>query len=281
MPQPSNFETLLQLMRQEAAVDHAYVEAAGIKTSYLTAGAGPALLLLHGAGGGAVNWYKILPSLARNFRVIAPDKPGYGESDKPWGDYSQDFYTRWLAALIEKLDIPSFFLAGSSQGGAVSLAYSLKHPGQVRKLVLSDAAGLSDDWDRSIIPKMVLYRLFPSDFWGRLLGNNVMKDPSVAHPAWHRYSMEVIRKPGGRYPFFLGRGKAVRTFTDEELRSVSMPTLIIWGEDETFFPLSHAHKAARLIPRQQLAILPQAGHLPWMEQPTLFTSQLTDFLLSG
>ena len=150
--------------------------------------------------------------------------------------------------------------------------------GDLERLILVSAGGLSDEWDRSIIPRMVLYRLFPTAFWGQLLGSKVMKDPAVADPAWHAYSMEVIRKPGGRYPFFLGRGKAVATYTDEELRSVSVPTLVLWGEDEAFFPLAHGERAAALIPDSRLQLLPGAGHLPWMEAPKAFTEAVIKFV---
>jgi 4,5:9,10-diseco-3-hydroxy-5,9,17-trioxoandrosta-1(10),2-diene-4-oate hydrolase len=128
---------------------------------------------------------------------------------------------------------------------------------------------------------MILYRLFPTPYWGQLLGSNVMKDPAVADPAWHRYSSEVIRKPGGRYPFFLGRGKAVRTYSDEELKAVPVPTLIIWGADEAFFPVAHGERAAALIPNSQLVVLPGAGHLPWMEKPEEFVKAAEYFLLEN
>lgn len=278
MTQTSNFEKLVALI--DAPVAHRFIELSGIRTSYLEAGSGPVLVLLHGAGGGAANWYKVFGLLSRHFRVIAFDKPGYGESAKPWADYSKTFYTNWLHEAVVALGLQRFHLAGSSQGGAVSIAFALRFPQLLDKMVLIDTAGMSDDWDRRIIPKMILYRLFPTPLMSSFLDGNVMKDPKVADPAWHRYTMEVIRKPGGRYPFFLGRGKAVQTFSDEELMQVHIPTLVIWGEDEAFFPVAHGERAARLIPDSQLTILQGAGHLPWMEQPKAFTAVLTKFLLN-
>ncbi len=273
------FQRLLQLIDPPA--EHRFISAGGLRTSYLEAGDGPALVLLHGAGGGATSWYKVIGPLSRHFRVIAFDKPGYGESDKPWADYSKGFYTSWLKAALDALGIARFHLLGSSQGGSVSIAFSLRFPDGLDKMVLVDTAGMSDDWDRRIIPKMVLYRLFPTAFWGRMLGSNVMKDPAVADPAWHRYSMEVIRKPGGRYPFFLGRGKAVQTYTDAELRAVPVPTLVIWGAEEAFFPVAHGERAAALIPNSELLVLAGAGHLPWMEKPVEFVKAVEEFLLKG
>lgn len=270
------FQRLLSLI-DPPAQQH-FITANGIRTFYLEAGDGPVLVLLHGAGGGATSWYKVIGPLSRHFRVIALDKPGYGESDKPWADYSKGFYTVWLKAALDTLGISRCYLAGSSQGGSVSIAFALRFPEAVGKMILVDTAGMSDEWDRRVIPRMILYRLFPTPFWGRMLGSNVMKDPSVADPAWHRYSSEVIRKPGGRYPFFLGRGKAVQTYSDEELKAVQVPTLVIWGEEEAFFPVAHGERAAALIPNSRLLVLPGAGHLPWMEQPSEFVEAVKSFL---
>ncbi len=276
MQPQSNFEQLKGLI--EADVQHHFINAGGIRTSYLEAGQGPVLLLLHGAGGGAASWYKAIGPLSRDFRVIAFDKPGYGESAKPWARYDKPFFTNWLKAALDTLGVKKCSLAGNSQGGSIGIHFALHHPEYFHRLILVDSGGLSDEWDRSVIYKMVLYRLFPTPFWGKMLGSNVMKDPTVADPAWHRYSMDVIKSKGGRYPFFLGRGKAVSTYTDEELRAVSIPTLVIWGEDEAFFPIAHGERAARLIPNARLEVIPGAGHLPHMEQPEVFCELVREFV---
>jgi 2-hydroxymuconate-semialdehyde hydrolase len=275
MPPRNNFQQVLSLIDPPA--EHRFLDADGIRTSYLEAGTGPVLVLLHGAGGGAANWYKVIGPLSKYFRIIAFDKPGYGESDKPCANYSKAFYVNWLQAAVKALGISHFHLLGNSQGGAVAMAYALQYPEQVDQLVLVSPGGMSDDWDPSIIPQMILYRLFPSPIWDRLMGSKVFKDSTVAHPAWHAYTTEVIRKPGGRYPFFLGRGKAVQTFTDEELQAVRPPTLIIWGEEEAFFPIAHGERAAALIPDAKLVLLPNAGHFPWMEEPDRFVEAVVGF----
>jgi len=273
----SNFQQLLQLI--EPSAEHRFLDANGIRTSYLEAGEGPVLILLHGAGGGGTSWYKVIGPLSRRFRVIAFDKPGYGESDKPWADYSKDFFINWLLAALDELSIHRFHLVGNSQGGSVAIAFSLQYPERLNKMILVSPGGLGSVSGWSIIPRMLLYRLLPISLWDRLLGSKVMKDGSVAHPAWHRYAAEVIRKPGGRYPFFLGRGKAVEAYTEEQLRSISVPTLIIWGEEEAFFPLAQGELAAALIPNARLEVIPKAGHFPWMEAPEPFVEAVVEFIL--
>lgn len=277
MRKPSNFEQLLNIIG--ADVQHRYVDAAGIRTSYLEAGSGPAVVLLHGAGGGAVTWYKVIGPLAKRFRVVAFDKPGYGESEKPCALYDKAFFTNWLRHAADALGLQRFSLAGSSQGGSIGIHFALNHPEYLEKLILVGSGGLGDDWNKFIIPKMILYKLFPTPFWGKVLGSNQMKDPSVAHPAWHHYSGDVLRQKGGRRPFFQGRGRAVSTYTDAELQAVTVPTLVIWGEDEAFFPLAHGERAARLIPNARLEVIPGAGHLPFMEKPEEFCRLAEGFLI--
>ena len=276
MRQPSNFEQLLDII--DADVQHHFMDAAGIHTSYLEAGAGPPLVLLHGAGGGAVTWYKAIGPLSRHFRVIAFDRPGYGESEKPSAPYDKPFNTNWLLQAIKNLGLQRFSLVGNSEGGAVGIHFTLNHPEYLDKLILVGSAGLGDDWDKAIILKMALYKLLPSPKWGDLLGRNVMQNPDDAHPAWHEYSIDVLKKKGGRRAFFQGRGRAVITFTDEELRAVQVPTLLIWGEDEAFFPVSHGERAARLIPGARMEVIPGAGHLPFMEKPEIFCHLVAKFL---
>ncbi|MCB9298679.1 MAG: alpha/beta fold hydrolase [Lewinellaceae bacterium] len=272
----SNFHQLLGIIG--AGVRHHYIEAAGIRTSFLEAGAGPALVLLHGAGGGAVTWYKVIAPLARHHRVIAFDRPGYGESEKPSAPYDKPFNTNWLRHATERLGLQRFSLVGNSEGGSAGIHYSLNHPEQLEKLVLVGSAGLGDNWNKAIILKMALYKLFPSPIWGELLGRNVMQNPDDAHPAWHDYSIDVLKSKGGRRAFFQGRGRAVITYTDEELQAVATPTLLIWGEDEAFFPVSHGERAAQLIPGARLEVIPGAGHLPFMEKPEVFCGLVEGFL---
>ncbi|MCB0547655.1 MAG: alpha/beta hydrolase [Phaeodactylibacter sp.] len=276
MRKRSNFEQLLDII--DADVQHRYMDAAGIKTSYLEAGSGPPVVLLHGAGGGAVTWYKAIGPLSRHFRVIAFDRPGYGESEKPSASYDKAFNTNWLRQAIEELKLKRFSLIGNSEGGSAGIHFSLSYPELLEKLILVGSAGLGDDWNKAIIFKMALYKLFPSSIWGELLGRNVMQNPDDAHPAWHDYSTDVLKSKGGRRAFFQGRGRAVITYSDEELRAVSTPTLLIWGEDEAFFPVVHGERAARLIPGARLEVISGAGHLPFMEKPELFCQLVEGFL---
>ena len=92
-----------------------------IKTAYLTSGDGFPVVLLHGAGAGAVTWYPSIDAIAENFHVLAPDIVGYGESDKPNAPYDRPYFSGWLKAFLFELWVEKVHLVWLSQGGAIAL----------------------------------------------------------------------------------------------------------------------------------------------------------------
>lgn len=115
----------------------------GLPIRYLTAGTGPPLVLLHGAGDNALDWKWVLPALARTHRVYAPDLPGSPQSARPAAsDYSPAFFERFVANLLDALDIERATVAGNSLGGLIALRLALSEPARVTALILVDSAGL-------------------------------------------------------------------------------------------------------------------------------------------
>src|SRR5512140_2516120 len=111
----------------------------GIRVHYLCAGdGGTTVILLHGGGVdcAALSWGGFLPELAENYRVIAPDLPGYGETDRPDVPYSMNYYIQFLAGFLDQLGTPCATLAGISMGGGIALGFALSNPARVEKLVL-------------------------------------------------------------------------------------------------------------------------------------------------
>ena len=124
------------------AVEQNITEIAGLPTCYLTAGTGPPLVLLHGAGDNALDWRWVLPALARTHHVYAPDLPGSPESARPAADYSPAFFERFVAGFLDALGIERAVMVGNSLGGLVALRLALSEPARIGALVLVDAAGL-------------------------------------------------------------------------------------------------------------------------------------------
>lgn len=116
----------------------------GLNVNCFTAGeSGPPIILLHGGGvdSAIISWGEVIGYLAKDFRVFAPDLPGYGDSDKPDAEYSIPFYVDFLEHLMNTLDLKQTSLVGLSLGGGISIGFTLQHPSRVDKLVLEGAWG--------------------------------------------------------------------------------------------------------------------------------------------
>src|SRR5215207_8000658 len=105
---------------RQMAVEKWDVEVEGLPIRYLTAGTGPPLVLLHGAGDNALDWKWVMPDLAATHRVYAADLPGSPESARPAADYSPDFFERFVAAFVDALDIGQATFVGNSLGGLIA-----------------------------------------------------------------------------------------------------------------------------------------------------------------
>lgn len=119
-----------------------YVRIHGHEVGYREAGAGPALLLLHGIAGSSWAWREVMPALAERHRVIAPDLLGHGESAKPMGDYSLGAFASGTRDLLTVLGVERATIVGQSFGGGVAMQLAYQHPEVCERLVLVDSGGL-------------------------------------------------------------------------------------------------------------------------------------------
>ena len=123
-------------------VEEHNVEIDGLPIRFRTAGEGPPLVLLHGAGDNALDWQWVMPFLAATHQVYAPDLPGSPDSARPTANYSPAFFERFIATFVDALDIGRATFVGNSLGGLVALRLALSEPARVTALVLVDSAGL-------------------------------------------------------------------------------------------------------------------------------------------
>ncbi len=264
------------------AVEQKTVIAGKIKTFYLSAGTGEPLVMLHGAGGGAVLWGPIIELLSKHFHIIAPDVVGYGESDKPEAPYDKKFFSTWLSNFCDSLNIEQMNLLGNSQGGSIAMQFALDNPARVKKLILVDSAGLGA-WGISpvVMFKMAAANIFPTK---RTIQNIVKylvhKNHDFPGDDGIDYLIEVIRSSGGRLPFVNGKGKAVRPFSSDQLRQISNPALIIWGAKDRILPVGHGKKGHERMPNARLKIIPDTGHTPFIDRPEEFKDIVLHFIKS-
>src|SRR5918997_2076393 len=120
-------------------VEERSVDVDGLPIHYLSAGEGPPLVLLHGAGDNALDWRWGMPALAATHPVYAPDLPGSPHNARPAAGYSPAFFERFVAGFLDALDIEGAGMVGNSLGGLIALRLALSAPARVTGLVLVDS----------------------------------------------------------------------------------------------------------------------------------------------
>jgi pimeloyl-ACP methyl ester carboxylesterase len=175
-----------------------YIDVVGATTRYLTAGTtGPPLVLLHGVGDNALDWQWALPSLAGTHRVYAPDLPGSGGSAKPKADYSPAFFTDFLSAFLDAVEVERAAVLGNSLGGLVGLRLAMSEPERVTALGLVSSAGLGRE---------VTYALRSLNLpgYGRLAVAWGKRPPGAAQRALGRATLLFARPKG--HPLEVAQG---------------------------------------------------------------------------
>lgn len=256
-------------------------------------GNGETILLIHGLAGSSKTWDEVIPALAVDYDVIAPDLMGHGESAKPIGDYSLGAFASGLRDLLAVLGVPRVTIVGHSFGGGVAMQLAYQHPELVDRLVLVASGGLGREvsWILRVLTLPGAEYLMP--FWfpqsvvapatdvGRALGRRDIRWPALGE-FWRAYSslagasnrrafvrtMRNVIEPGGQ----------MINATDRLYLAARVPTLIIWGDSDGIIPVEHAYRAHELIDTNQLVILEGIGHFPHVEEPEVFIDTLLEFL---
>lgn len=275
------------------------LQANGLRLHIYDAGSrtAPALLLVHGLGDEADTWRHIISPLAEQWRVIAPDLPGFGRSDKPKRAYTMPFLCETLLALLDALQLSQATLIGHSLGGIIAHTLALTHHERVHKLVLVDG-GLSPRPQK--LDLGTLFWMLPP--FGEWSYNRLRRDPQAAYNTLRPYYADMDQLPEQDRQFLFQRVNE-RVWSDGQrdaylsvLRqlpiwmmrharagttAVNMPTLVLWGERDRLMPVDHAHALTQVQSSATLVTIPAAGHMPHQEQPDLFLQALKRFLIPG
>lgn len=259
----------------------------GGETQVIEAGAGEPLLLVHGGMGNAADWAPLMARLATGRRIIAVDRPGHGLAS-PFDYRPVDLWRHgvgFLAEILDALDIPTADVAGCSMGGLWAIGLAEVNPERVRHLLLVGAPAGSRRW----LPAKVGALSWP--VVGGLIASLVRrgtpdgtrsfwKGAIVAHP--ERLSDELLafetlaaRRNIDNWRSLVRNGAWLgamrdRYLVESHLRRVTVPVAFVWGERDAVATMERARELATLAagPATVVAI-PEAGHLPWIDQPDL------------
>lgn len=255
----------------------------GVWLGYDDSGRGIPLLLLHGFPHDRTVWGPVRHALAGRARCIAPDLRGFGESTTH-GPFSMDQYADDLVALLDRLQLPSVAVAGVSMGGYVAMALWRRHPDRVRALVLCDTRADADDQAgrrRRDELAMLARREGARAIAGELLPGMVGRSTRERHPEVVQQLQAVMaRQPVAG---IVGALQAMRDRPDsrDTLGTISVPTLVLVGEEDVLTPVRDARGMASLLPpdaRVRLEVVAEAGHVACLERPSATMHALADFL---
>ena len=261
----------------------------GRRLHHLESGSGPTLLLLHGAGGGAANWYRLIAPLSRTYRVIVPDLPGYGFSDAiepnaPLGQQVAELLMRWL----HPLDVRQAHIAATSFGSLVGLRLAERM--DVGRMVLTDAVGLSSrmSWLLRLgtLPLLSRFVVAPSRRGTRALLRRVLTaaplDPdheqALANYLYWSARHGDVATMARAFSRFAGWSGQRDVVTTDQLAVLADRLLLVWGEQDDFLPIAHVQDNCRLAGCNPIRIIPGAGHSPNWERPEQLLNVIQEFL---
>ena len=287
-------ETLFRRYRRAhraSDMDQLDIRADGLNLSCYALGKGDPILLLHGLGASKITWLPVLAPLAQRYRVIVPDLPGHGESDKPRNEYTPRFYARVVRHLMDALGIERAAVVGSSLGGRVALELALRSPGRVAALALLDPSVPGLRW-RYV---MGFTRVFPTEIgaipfplrerWMEVMIRRLFAQPDrLPNEGYSSAAAEFIRiyrNPVARMAFFSTLRHIVTERPDSffaSLRRIKQQALIIFGDQDRLVPARLGVRLAQHLPHAELVVLPDVGHVPQFEATDETLELLTGFL---
>ncbi|OGZ75673.1 MAG: hypothetical protein A3G45_03310 [Candidatus Staskawiczbacteria bacterium RIFCSPLOWO2_12_FULL_37_15] len=251
--------------------------AGGIKTNYMTFGEGKPLIILHGWGSASDRWIKEAEIIskghalsgAEEFKIIIPDLPGFGASDKLTMPWTVNDYVKWFEEFTKNLGIENFNLLGYSFGGALAVKISVKYPQRAQKLFLVAAA---------IIRKKTV----PKNFFAKI-SKFIKLFYFLPYYSFFRKAVYkfIIKKSDYVYTEGIMKTTYLNVVSNDiffDLPFIKVPTIIIWGDKDQSVPVENARLINEKIKKSKLIIIPGADHLLHKKLPELLAEKIVENL---
>jgi pimeloyl-ACP methyl ester carboxylesterase len=256
------------------------VDVDGHQIHYLETGTGPAVVLVHGLGADTRVWRLTLPALAAHFHVLALDQLGFGQSDKPQIPYRVGTLSDSLLGFLDRVGVSKASLVGHSLGGWVTARLAAAHPERVDRLVLVDSAGYGADPERLVLDYLAERDPAAAATLERMFGSMGEGDRRLIEALGMSYFARRLAREDGYAVAALAQ--SIFNGEDalgEEMKTLQVPTLVVWGRDDPIIPLRVGEVLAADIPGAQKLVLDRCGHRPPSACPTTFNSAVSQFLL--
>jgi pimeloyl-ACP methyl ester carboxylesterase len=259
------------------------VTVLGFKLHYLEAGKGAPVVLLHGLGGDGSRWGPNIEPLAKDFHVFALDQIGFGNSDQPLANYYTGMLSEFLVDFLKAVNVPKASLVGNSMGAGVALYTAVHFPQVVDRIVLADGGGyraaasaapaaptaeaLRRRQMQNSVTREETREFFKILFHDKSLVTDRMVDEQLAMRLRSAFTITKIQEAGER-----------GTLTEQDVRSVKAPALILWGKYDELANPAGADRLERAIPGSQKVIIDNCGDMPQLEKADEFNRLVRDFL---
>ncbi len=295
MTAPSTFSSISE--RSHPAWHHDTLQANGINFHYVTAGEGPLLLLLHGFPEFWYSWRHQIPTLAKTHKVVALDLRGYNDTDKPQGHraYRLPILIQDVEAVIKALGYDQCTLVGHDWGGAIAWGVANQHPDLINNLIVLNLphpvrffqgmrtpqqllkswyVGLFQlPWVPEFLYQLGDYRAFDAIFNSTLRSRQALTQDDI-----NAYKL-ALSKPGATTAAInYYRNVISSDWLNIKWQVLTMPVLMIWGEDDSFLGKELTYGTEEYAQDFQIHYVPNCGHWVQQERPELVNQYICDFL---
>ncbi len=258
------------LERGMAGLEEKSVQVGDHRIAYLEGGAGPVVVLIHGFGADKDNWDRFAKSLTKNYRVIAPDVPGFGDSSKiKTARYDMPSQVERMHGFVQALGLKKFHIAGNSMGGLISGLYAAAYPGEVLSLGLFDPGGVTNREESEIVREWKAGRnplvVGSREDYDRML-NFMFVDPPVI-PFWVKSWLADQAVQSKEFNDYIFSQVKPGDQLERVMGKISAKTLVLWGDTDRIFPVSSAAVLGKGIKNSKVVVMKECGHVPMLERP--------------
>jgi pimeloyl-ACP methyl ester carboxylesterase len=239
---------------------------------FVDEGQGQVLLLLHGLFGALSNWEGVVEKFSKGYRIVIPMLPIY---EMPIREAGLDGLRLFVESFVANRKLEDMIIMGNSLGGHIALMYTLKNAPKVKKLILTGSSGLFEDSMGGSYPKRGNYQYIKERV------SYTFYNPEVATKDLIDEVFEITNSIPKCLRIVAIAKSAQRNNMADEIPNIKIPTLLVWGLNDTITPAMVAHEFNRLIPNSELQFIDKCCHAPMMEHPETFNEIVEDFLLNS
>jgi pimeloyl-ACP methyl ester carboxylesterase len=270
-----------------------FTEVLGFATRYWKLGsAGSPIVLIHGISCSVLEWEHVVNELSQQHQVFALDLLGHGLTAKPLDHaYDIESFGKFVLAFMDRMKLAQASLIGNSLGGRIAIECASLAPDRITSMVLSAPAAVSN-------PTLFEFRLASVPFLGELvtapnttgtgkIWRGAFADPTFATPGLIAEKVALAKMPGAGKAFLIalrnmlglrGFKEHILKDTQEKLTRLRTKTMVIWGKQDRFLPISHLAVFMAKMPHAVPVVLEACGHAPMIERPREFNQHVLEFL---